>query len=260
MRKNLTIQEYHEDPALSKSKLDLIARSIYHYENPVIKERAYFDFGSAMHDACLLPDVFKKGYFRAPEDHDGRNVKGKTLKRECDEKGMVLISSVEYDGILSVRDRLYKNQLTKTILEKSEKEQSFFAKMNVEGKDFEVRCRPDAFYQNTMIDLKTTRSTVHDEIKWSIRRYRYDVQSAWYPDVMELSEGIKIDNFLFIFIESCPPFHVVIKLLDVESTDLGRKKYKADILKLKRYQDNPNDELRIETIGLPSSSFYEDLV
>lgn len=258
---NMPIHEYHSHSAISNSKLTKINKSIFHYLNAKDEEKDHLVFGSALHDAVLLPDEFKKKYMMAPEDHDGRIVAGKALVRECKESGLTLVDFEDYNGILSVRERLLKNTLIRNMIEKAEKEVSYFGKIKAHAHEFDVRCRFDARLLGDAIDLKTTRSVIDQDIKWSIKKFRYYVQSPFYSDVFHSATGEKINNFIFVFIESKPPYEVKVKLLDRESEDLGRKHYLADLLTLKKYLDNPVDEItKIESIGLPSSSFYEETI
>ena len=260
MKKAIDIESYHADPAISKSKLDLINKSIFHYLNPVKYESESLDFGSAMHDSILLPEVFAKKYIQLPEDYDGRKAAGKALARQCEELGQIAIKYHDYKGILSIRERLLKTPIIRNMLEKSEKEMSYFTQMKAHGHTFDVRCRFDFRLGSDAMDFKTTRSTNEQDLKWTIKKYRYAVQNAWYSDVYKAETGEEIKNFIFIFIENKFPYHVTIKLLDRESEDLGRKHYLADLKTLAHHRDNPEAylELKIDTIGLPSSSFFEE--
>lgn len=260
MKQIMPIEDYHKHPAISKSKLDLINKSIYHFLNPVEKETDSLTFGSALHDACLSPNVFKEKYFCLPDDFDGRKKEGKEIMAQCKHFGTVPIKNEEYLGIISVVERMYKNPIIKNMLLSSEKEISYFAKIKIKGRDIDVRCRPDVILNGDLLDIKTTRSTDPHDLKWAIKKWRYYVQDPFYSDVYRLATGEEIRNFMFLFIENKPPYHMVLKVLDRESEDLGRKHYKEDLIRYVDYLEKGVEEMRIETVGLPSSSFYEESV
>jgi hypothetical protein len=283
MKKIISNNDYHSTYELSNSKISLLHEGVRNFLMPPQYETDSMNFGQLVHDCVLQPEVFNKTYLPLPEDHNGRTSKGKGLVKDIEEMGMIAVKKHEYEGALSIRERLLKHTLTRNILEKSEKEVAYYSEFKKFGKVFPVKCKPDAHDLNTMLDLKTTRSFSQDDFKWSIKKYGYHRQSAFYPDVFEASEGHKIENFLIVPIENKYPYNIGLRLLDTESTDLGRKQYLLALEKLSRLIDckasiiptelkemsqvlkfmNDNaelfdEELSISTTGLPSSSFYAE--
>lgn len=285
MKKIISNEDYHATHELSNSKISLIHEGMRNFIYAPKYESDSMLFGSALHDCVLQPSVFNKTYMPLPDDHDGRTLKGRTLNKEIQEMGMTAIKKGEYDAILSIRERLIKHTLVRNILEGSEKEVAYYAEFKKFGKTFEVKCKPDAHDKNTILDIKTTQSFDDDSFKWAIKRFGYHRQSAFYPDVFEASEGHRIENFLIVPIENKYPYNIGLRLLDTESTDLGRKQYLSALEKLSRFIDskahviptelkkvseilkfmNDNaelfeEELSISTTGLPSSSFYAEQI
>ncbi len=285
MKKTISNEDYHATHELSNSKISLIHEGMRNFIYAPKYESDSMLFGSALHDCILQKEVFNKTYLPLPDDHDGRTAKGKALNADIKEMGMTAIKKGEYDAILAIRERLMKHNLVRNILEGSEKEVAYYSEFKRFGKTFEVKCKPDAHDLNTMLDLKTTRGFSDDSFKWAIRDYGYHRQSAWYPDVFEASEGHRIENFLIVPIENKYPYNIGLRLLDTESTDLGRKQYLSALEKLSRLidskahviptelkkvseilkfmNDNPElfeEELSISTTGLPSSSFYAEQI
>lgn len=264
MKKVMSIESYHAEESISKSKLDLIDKSLRHFTHPVQRETEFFNFGHAVHDCILSPDVFAKKYVRVSESWDARKKEFKEMKEVYDASNMTIIKPDKFDAIIDIKERIMANDITKNIIQRSEPEASYFSEMTVDGAKIKVKCRPDALDGRNIIDLKTTTDSCREAFKWAIKRYRYHVQSAFYSDVYELESGSKIDNFLFIAIESSPPYAIRTYILDQESNDLGVKEYKKNLLQIKKYRDNPEKETiefgKICSIGLPSSSFFEDTI
>ena len=264
MKQIMSIENYHAEESISKSKLDLIDKSLRHFTHPVQRETDYFNFGHAVHDCILSPDVFAKKYVRVNDSFDARKKEYKEMKEIYDASNITIIKEDKYSAILDIKERIMSQEITRNIIEKSEPEISFFTEIKVDGSMVKVKCRPDALEGRNMIDLKTTQDSGKNAFMWSIKRYRYHVQAAFYSDVYELESGNKIDNFLFIAIDSAAPYAIRTYILNTESVDLGRRDYKKNLLQIKKYRDNPEKETiefnKIESIGLPSSSFFEDTI
>ena len=80
MKKIMSIEDYHAEESISKSKLDLIDKSLRHFTHPVQRETDYFNFGHAVHDCILSPDVFAKKYVRVNDSFDARKKEYKEIK------------------------------------------------------------------------------------------------------------------------------------------------------------------------------------
>lgn len=282
MKKIISNEEYHAGPELSNSKISKLHKSIRDFLHPSAYESDSMDFGQAVHDCILQPDVFKSDYGILPEDHDGRKKEGKARMDEFFQLGLKPIKHEEWKACRSIRERLLKHSLTRNILEVTEKEIAYYSEFKKFGKVFPVKCKPDAHDDNIMLDIKTTRSFDSNEFKWAINRFGYHRQSAWYTDVFEASQVKRIENFLIVAIENKPPYNIGLRLLDQESTDLGRKQYLSALEKLSRFIDKKSaiiptelkdvssilkfmsdnvdlfdEELEINTTGLPQGAFYE---
>jgi exodeoxyribonuclease VIII len=148
---------------------------------------------------------------------------------------------------------MMKNSIIKNILDNSENEMCYFKK---DGQ-IEKRCRPDAISKNFVFDIKTTRDASPLGFQKSVGSFRYDVQAAWYLDILNL------DHFVFVVVENKPPFMSAIYRIDDASVEIGRSDYKKDLEKYidiinnKEKYDIPSYTNGIETIGSPNWRFYE---
>ena len=102
----ITNEEYHADPAVSKSHLDQIARSGYHYwarylnpDRQPVKPTAAMLFGTLVHTAVLEPDELRNRYDLAP---DRRTKAGKALAAEMESKGITPVSAADMEAALTM--------------------------------------------------------------------------------------------------------------------------------------------------------------
>lgn len=223
MDAKMTNAEYHSTPALSKSDLDLIAKSPLHYklskeEKP--DQTAAMLLGSVTHKLTLEPETFANEYIVAP-DVDKRTKDGKAKWSEfLNEVGnLTVIDSAMYEQAKRIADAVMKHPVAAKLLQGGQAETSYFWKNG----DIECKCRPDYLRTDikTAIDLKTTQCSSPDEFVKSAYNFRYYVQAAWYTDGLKAC-GIDIDNFIFIAVESKPPYPVVVYVADELMLKLGR--------------------------------------
>lgn len=267
--KDISIEEYHSNPAISKSGLDKIHKSMSHFLNPSRVERDYFNFGSAVHDAILLPNVFESSYTVKPEEIKVRRGKEWEAFKAANASKTILTAD-EYDLARTIRDRILSHKICKNIFQEGEPEYSYFDEIEVDGITVKRRCRPDFVSKNCLIDIKTTVDASYDSFKRSIHRYRYHVQAAWYLDVVNATmraidpSWVEVDTFIFVAVEKEMPLPIGVYMLDRESIDLGRKQYLDDLKLYAKYMKDPKPSLgytddSIQMIGCPNYAFYEEI-
>lgn len=74
-----------------------------------------------------------------------------------------------------------------------------------------------------VVDLKRMRDVSPAGFRSSVRRYRYDVQAAFYLDGLEKTNPKTA--FIFICVEPTPPFRVAVYQADETMVSEGREKY-----------------------------------
>ena len=208
--------EYHAHPAISKSKLDSIARSPLHYWHRYINPDAQppeptpaMEFGTAVHSIILEPDLFNSEYALAPSIN--RTTKaGKEAWAEASTSGKKLVAADTLESLLAIRESIFSHPIAKKALEApGVAESSIFAIDPETG--LELKCRPDYLTEgNWIVDLKTTTDASLAEFQRSVSKYRYHVQSAHYKKVVELDRGIPILGFIFIVVEKTAPYAVQV--------------------------------------------------
>jgi hypothetical protein len=98
--------------------------------------------------------------------------------------------------------------------------------------DYGILCRirPDWLDEahQVVVDLKTTRDAGMDAFARSAIEYRYHVQAAYYVDGLTAC-GWQPQAFLFVVVETVPPYGVALYRVTDEDLELGRTIYRADL-------------------------------
>lgn len=264
----LTNKQYHTRPEISKSDLDLLAKSPYHYANKEFKEQTQnMLLGSVTHKLILEPKDFGNEYVIAPDV----NKRTKAGREEFEAflnslDGKESIDKALYDTASKMSDEVLKMRETARFLRDGKPEQSYFSE--IEG--VPVKCRPDFYNEKLglLIDIKTSADASKMGFAKSVANFNYHVQVAFYSDIME-SLGHKINKFLFIVVETKEPHLVGFYELDNTAVENGRERYKALLERYKWCKENDiwwgygefNDgEINpVQTIGLPTWKFYEEI-
>ena len=221
---NLSNADYHAAPGISKSDLDLIAKSPLHYiasKGAPREQTPAMLLGSVVHKLVLEPDDFASEFMVAP-DCDKRTKEGKAqwaefLAEVTDAHTIVDADAYETAHIIAASVKAHP--VAAKLLQSGTAEQSFFW----EQEGIKCKCRPDYLRADikTAVDLKTTQCSSPDEFTKSAYNYRYHVQAAWYLDGLRAC-GVNIENFIFIAVETKAPFTVMCYAADDLMLQLGR--------------------------------------
>lgn len=242
---------YHSYDGISKSGLDLVARSPAHYAYRTAHEptRAMV-IGSATHAAILEPELFAKQYMLLRDVTDRRS---SAYKQAAEQFGADnVLTGTEADSVIGMQNAIQLNRHLQSLLtQPGWCEISVFATDPVTG--VLTKCRFDKLLHNLQsIDLKTTQD-LRDFDK-SVANYRYHVQQAFYTDVFEWATGHQLQSFDFAVIEKDAPNASRLFRLDSEATAYGRKLYRealnayADCLSKNEW---PMPDGSLEYVGLP---------
>lgn len=243
---------YHAYDGISKSGLDLVARSPAHYAYRTATEttRAMV-IGSATHAAILEPEQFDKQYMLLRDVTDRRS---SAYKQAAEQFGADnVLTGSEADAVIGMRESVRLNKQAVELLTASgHVEIAVFATDPETG--VLVKCKFDKLLSDLRsVDLKTTQD-LRDFAK-SVANYRYHVQQAYYSDVFAWATGLQLESFDFLVVEKDAPNASKLFALDTPSVDYGRKLYRqalntyAECLKNNDWS-MPNGDL--EYITLPS--------
>jgi hypothetical protein len=256
--------DYHAHPAISKSHLDLIARSPLHYwaryidPNRVPPEpTAAMRLGSAVHTLTLEADQFENRYITAPVvDRRTKEGKARWLEFEAEAGGRELIDAEDRATISRMAESVWRHPAAAMLLHWQGKAETTHMWADP-STGAECKCRPDWLTNdgNLIIDLKTTEDASPSGFQRSVANYRYYVQASWYLDGVEAATGHRPDQFIFICVEKKPPYAVAVYAADAEMIQIGAETAARDLARLvecKASNTWPGYSDQIEPLSLPA--------
>lgn len=222
---NLSFEEYKNHEALSMGSLMCIDRSPahfkYYFENPKEETEAML-LGRATHSFLLEPERFNKEYFIAPHEVNLTTNKGKEAWADFEiaALGRQIIRYKHAQKLYGMAEKLEAIPEFKKLLDGSQVELSLFWKDH----ETQIMCkgRPDLWNPTTQIlgDLKTTENASYNSFTRTIENLGYYKKAAWYMRGMEIL-GKKVEEYIFIAVESEPPHECSLYCLDKDSIRLG---------------------------------------
>ena len=215
---DISLAAYHAAPGLSKSDLDLIARSPAHWKYGQREETPTTRLGAAVHACVLEPDTWEARYARAT----GR----RKADRDADPDRIVL-SAAEWETCLRIREAVWRHPTCQNLLSEGIAEQSAWWLAPEPG--LLCKCRQDWNRLGLLLDLKTASDASPAGFARAIERYRYHVQAAYALDGWPQAGGSAMDEFLFIVVEKTPPYAVALYELSPTLLDAARVLYRRDL-------------------------------
>lgn len=222
--------EYHKDTEkISKSGLDLINRSPLHYWDRYLnpdaetKQTPAMLLGSAVHCRVLEPFQFAERYAIAPKV-DKRTKEGKATWEAFVQNNLTrdVISQDDSELIEKMTAAIHGHDKASILIDKITEVEKIYT-------HDDMKCRPDALTSlNIVLDLKTTEDASPIAFGRSAYKYRYDVQAAFYTDILE-ANNIKVEGFVFIAVEKTPPYAVGVYVIEDEDMARGREKYMENL-------------------------------
>lgn len=214
---------YHSAPGISKSGLDLVARSPAHYRYQEARQptRA-MTIGKALHAALLEPERFAENYLLLRDVTDRRSSEYKQAIKHHDAE--LVLNGREADYVAGMQESVYSHPAARARLSGAgETELSVFAVDPETGAL--LRARLDKLTgsdEALILDLKKTQDARRDPFARSIFNYGYHVQDAFYRHVFRLATGIEAD-FEFVVSEEHLPHATTVYQLDDLSRQEGHR-------------------------------------
>lgn len=254
---------YHAHPAVSKSHLDLIARSPLHYwaryldpDRITPEPSAQMRLGTALHTHVLELSRWDEEIAVAP----AINRLTKAGKEEwaafvANAAGRTVITADDAAQVMAMGRAVMRHPAAAMLLGMPGKAETTHMWTDA-ATGLECKCRPDWLTDDgsIVVDLKTTKEASLRGFKQSVANYRYHVQAAWYLHGLEQSTGKRPDQFIFICVESTAPYAVAVYAADTEMIERGHDQAMRDLAKLtvcKAADHWPSYSDQIETISLP---------
>lgn len=256
--------DYHAHPAVSKSGLDLIARSPLHYwaryldpNRMAIEPTAAMRIGTALHTLVLEQDQFESRYVTAPVvDRRTKEGKARWLEFEAEAAGRELITADDRATISRMAEAVWRHPAAAMLLHWQGKAETTHMWTDATT-GVECKCRPDWLTNdgNLIVDLKTTEDASPRGFQRSVANYRYHCQASWYLDGVQASTGHRPDQFIFICVEKKPPFAVGVYAADAEMIQIGAETAARDLevyATCKAADVWPSYSDQIEPLSLPA--------
>lgn len=218
---------YHAHHAISKSGLDLVAKSPAHYAARDFREPTpAMLIGTAIHLAILEPDRFDAEY-HVTEALDRRQKAYKEAVEEFGVERVLLPHDAEHVRAIQSA-ALARPEIRRLVHAEGWSELSAFAYDPETG--VAVRCRFDRLATiGVAVDLKKARNVFPHGFAKSVATYRYHVQRAFYGDVYQWITGERLNEFWLLAIEETPPYTVIPYRLDDLAIEAGRLAYRKDL-------------------------------
>ena len=271
---DMSNEQYHSNEGyISSSFIKSVSKhSIAKALKPIEPSQALF-FGDAMHTYFESREQFHKRFIvfkdseiiaeileRRPDISAPTMTKEyKSYKNDfqCSlQEGQSVISEQDMETIQQMYNSAIRNEALRDMYEsyypyQVQDEYSFFT----EEEDMfglKYRVRPDRLLVDddknpvAIIDWKSCRDASIKAFRSDFYKYRYDLQAAFYCDVLDIS----IDNFYFVAIEKEYPYNTAVYSLDPETA----MKASAELSQIKdiigKWRKDPSQA----TIGLPNAN------
>lgn len=228
----IPFEEYCGWNAINQSRLKRMDKSPQHYLEPFDEKSKAFEFGHLIHTAMLEPMQLPIRYAVMPAYQlDEANVKkdGKRsrststdyFKSKRDEfhaanEGKVVVTNAEYKEADLTTRAIAANARAMEYLSTGRSELSIIWHDPSTG--FRCKARID---REGMTDLKTTRDAEPYSFEWSIHKYGYDKQAAWYTDGWKVLTGEDVP-FRIIAVSKDKPIQCVAAPVSKAAIRIGR--------------------------------------
>lgn len=258
-------EQYHQDTTrISKSGLDQINKTPANYFERYLnqnrieeKQSAALLFGSAFHAYILEPEVFKSEFIILPY-FSGKGSRDKKEQFILNAGKKTPISIDDFQTIVGMADSINRHKVARKLINETGFSERVFHWTDKET-GVKCKCKPDRYnsQRKFIVDLKSTENASEDDFKFSAKKFRYYVQSAFYSDGLE-ANNVPVDGFIFIAVEKKPPYLVNCFMYGENENDFGREQYKENLKTYAECLDSnnwPGYTKGIKTIEIPGMVF-----
>ena len=242
----LSNADYHADPSISKSGLDLINKSPLHYwdrylneDKPKYVPNEAFNVGSLLHNMILEPEQFDEEFIVTPADLNRRTKAGREEYQALLDTGKIVITQDDYKLCQRMTSAISQHRKASRYLATSgHSELSLFWKDKDTGVD--CRCRPDFMTEDGyIVDLKTSLTASQRGFsRKAIWDFRYHVQAAFYTEGYLACYGELPKGFIFVAVEKTSPFSIGVFNVPVDTYKAGEELVRKNLATYKWCLDN----------------------
>jgi exodeoxyribonuclease VIII len=243
----LDIERYHAMSPVSKSQLDDLAASPWHFykrhrdpARPKRVEKPGQLEGNIAHCAVLEPEEFSNRYVMTPRNAPKRPTEAQWNAKKpspdsmaamewwsvfnAENAGRRVITAEQYEIAMRQADSIRDLPEIQNFLVSGKAEVSAF--WIDPATDVECRCRPDFVHRLSassvvLLDIKTFSSAAPDEFRRQCARKRYHVQDTFYSAGFSLAAQVNVEKFIFVVVETEWPYAAASYELGNESREEG---------------------------------------
>lgn len=221
--------DYRSFPAINQSSLKmLLTKTPAHFKESWGKkseDTPTLKFGRDVHMLYGEPELFYKTYVREPIFEGSKRTKAYKEKMDEFERvnaGKEIMKADHWDKAHAIVKRLNSESHTALITNSEESELCAF--WYCPKREMQFKCRFDLLNSKFLIDLKTTVSAERRDFAYSVKKYHYDYQAAFYLWGLSRIDPTSIHRFRFIAVEKEPPYETAIFEASQETIKRGWKK------------------------------------
>jgi len=261
---------------ISSHGLMNILRSPFHYKKLLERKETpskSMIIGSAFHSLLLEKETFAKNYFAFTKPEPDKTMSSKDNKEAFKDLEMlnpdkIILMEDDANVILNMAEEVNKVKGARDLLKlKGEVENSIY--LEVDG--IKIKIRPDKYCKDgILIDVKTTKNAHPDAFRRDCLTYHYDLQLAFYADMLQEVTGVEFKDVFIIAVENNYPYACqVYGCSEIGFIDIGRTRYRKameiykECLKSNKYpgyEKYTNDEHGIYDLSLPDWFLKEHTV
>lgn len=266
---DISIEEYHSGPGISRSRLTEFQKSPFHYwykcNNPdtrepveIIRKINSLEFGNALHNYVLERDQFLDRYVILPKVNRATKA-GKEAYQEALSRafgGKAILCEDAFNEIVAMSASIDSNSDARALISDAFYEKSLYWT----DLDTNLLCkaRPDIWHDNMIVDLKTTASASYKDFQRSVYGYGYHIQAGMIREAIKSVTNKEINNFIFIAIEKEPPYAVAVYQLDELAINLGATQYQEILKGIRRCEEENNwPSYKSALITVPNWAFSQ---
>jgi hypothetical protein len=212
---------YRSAHGLNKSLLTEFIRSPRHYLDAKTNQKKATDsmkMGTALHQLILRP--YEEPVFAVMKKVDKRKTADKEYAAnfEAENSGKIIIDEEAEKTIRAMREALMGNtRFEKIISRTSHRELGIFADRECAEGTVRLKGMLDGFCEvdGTVFDIKSTQDASYDAFRRDFRSYQYALQQVQYTYLCSRL-GLGFSNFVFVAVESKPPYGVAFYTLSMD--------------------------------------------
>lgn len=246
------------DAASSHALSQLLDQSPLHLKTHAGKPSAFMELGTLGHLLILEPDqadavlvrpktalnsnAGKAAYLAwlcealdcdPPAAEDPKAAAGKQLDGQIEilterlqGTDRLVVTQDQYDTASRMRDAVLGHSIGRVLFDEGKAEQTLLAIDDETGLLCKGRLDWLPTGHDLLVDLKTCQSAAPSDVSRDAGRYRYHQQAAFYSHLWTLITGERLP-FMFVFVESAPPFDVAIYELNSDALEAGERRFRA---------------------------------